>query len=99
MPSTADVPDACAFARGALHHYYSDDPHAVGLIEPNTNLTTADLLATAIEELLDHLDPDGPRPWLRNQPGPADPTATITMTGDWEPQPWRPRFPGRRGQR
>ena len=64
------------FAHGALHHYYINDPVGIGYIEPNTNLTTPDLLATAVEMLLDQADPGGPKPWLTKPP-----------TNQWRPGP------------
>jgi hypothetical protein len=77
---------ALKFAHGALHHYYVNDPVGLGYIEPNTNLTTGDLLATAVEMLLEQVDPGGSRPWLSRpatsqwRPGPTDRPTTVTMT-------------------
>src|SRR5258706_3442149 len=56
---------ALVFARGALEHYYSVGPDQLQLRERATNLTTGDMLAIAVEQLLDELDPVGPKPWLR----------------------------------
>src|SRR5215472_4123865 len=50
---------ALEFARGALRHYYRVGPDQLALRERNTNLTTGDLLATAVEQLLEELDPGG----------------------------------------
>ncbi|SRR6266566_2093656 len=65
----------------------------LGFIEPNTNLTTGDLLATAVEMLLDQVDPSGPKPL-------APPAARKPMAA----RPGRPahdchdqRAPQRRG--
>ena len=92
---------ALEFARGALEHYYSVGPGQLALRERTTNLTTGDLLATAVEQLLDELDPRGPRPWLRKarsdqwRPPAGDPGTTVTMTEVYGDEGWPPGFPCR----
>jgi hypothetical protein len=77
---------ALQFARGALDHYYSVGPDQLHLRERATNLTTGDMLAISVEQLLDELDPGGPKPWLRQprpsqwQPGPGDQPTTVTIS-------------------
>ncbi len=78
---------ALVFARGALEHYYSVGPDKLHLRERATNLTTGEMLAISVEQLLDELDPGGPKPWLHRaapanqwQPGPADQPTTVTIT-------------------
>jgi len=92
---------ALVFARGALEHYYSVGPDQLQLRERATNLTTGDMLAIAVEQLLDELDPGGPKPWLRQQPagqwqpGPADQPITVTITEVYGDESWHPTWPGR----
>jgi len=91
---------ALAFARGALEHYYSVGPDQLHLRERATNLTTGDMLAISIEQLLDELDPGGPKPWLRQppagqwQPGPADQATTVTISEVYGDEDWHPTWPG-----
>jgi hypothetical protein len=92
---------ALVFARGALEHYYSVGPDQLQLLERATNLTTGDMLAIAVEQLLDELDPGGPKPWLRQppsnqwQPGPADQPTTVAITEYYGDEPWQPTWPDR----
>jgi len=89
---------ALDFARGALEHYYSVGPDQLGLRERATNLTTGDMLAIGIEQLLEEIDPGGPKPWLNNQPasqwqpGPADQPATVTITEVCGDEGWHPTW-------
>jgi hypothetical protein len=90
---------ALDFARGALEHYYSVGPGQLMLRERNTNLTTGDMLATAVEQLLDEVDPGGPTPWLRAarsdawRPGAADQGTTVTMAEVYGDEGWHQSCP------
>jgi hypothetical protein len=70
------------------------------LRERNTGLTTGDLLVSAIEELLDVLDPGGPKPWQHTapdeqwRPDAADQGTTVSMTEIHGGEAWHPRLPG-----
>jgi hypothetical protein len=91
---------ALDFARGALEHYYSVGPDQLHLRERATNLITGDMLAISVEQLLDELDPGGPKPWLHRpapadqwQPGPADQPTTVSITEYCGDEGWCPTWP------